>query len=253
MDSCIRLAYHILLRHEIRCELGLYPRAASGLPCGVHHQIRSCNIGFDTGFIHFHLTSSIRKPSSRWTLHSLRLFRSGDSIWSPNGSLPSVASSYSPQCKTYLLIRLQTTLVTLNRAVGASIARLVLYIQSVEAYTGETIVDINRRYLDFNLLYSIVIIYQNTPRSSSIGACSSAVLPWLRHAYHQRAISWPTSRCNVFPTACVAICLSRSSDPFGIHWSFLEASIRGIINGLLTVKEIRIRMLRTQAYSIQDT
>ena len=176
MDSRVRLAYHILLRHEIRCELGLHPRAASGLPCGIHHQIRSCNIGLDTGFIHFHLTSSIRKRFPRWTLHSLRLSRSGDSISSPNGSLPLVASSYSPQCKTYSLIRLQATLLTLKRAVGASIARLVLYIQSVKAYTSETVVDINRRYLDFNPLYSLVITYQNTPRSSSTGACSSAVL-----------------------------------------------------------------------------
>ena len=177
MDSCVRLAYHFLLRHEIRCELELHCRAASGLPCGIHYQIWSCNIRLDTGFIRFHLASSIRKPFPRWTLHPLKLSRSGDSISSPNGSLPLVASSYSPQCKTYLPIRLQTKLLNLDRAVGASIARLVLYIQNVKAYTTETIVDINRRYLYFSPLHSLVITYQNTRRSSSIGACSSAVLP----------------------------------------------------------------------------
>lgn len=79
---------------------------------------------------------------SRW----LRLPRSGDSISNPSGSLPLVASSYSPHCKTYLLIELQTTLLTLDRAVGASVARLVIYIQALRAYTSEPALDINRKY-----------------------------------------------------------------------------------------------------------
>ena len=42
----------------------------------------------------------------------------------------------------------KTTLLTLDRAIGASIARLVLYVQAVDAYTSETVVDINRKQLD---------------------------------------------------------------------------------------------------------
>ena len=62
-----------------------------------------------------------------------------------------MASSYSPHCKTYLLTRLQNTLLTLDRAIGASIARLVLYVQAVDAYTSETVVDINRKSLDSHI------------------------------------------------------------------------------------------------------
>lgn len=59
-----------------------------------------------------------------------------------------MASSYSPHCETYLLITPQTTLLTLGRAIGASIARLVLYVEAVDAYTSENVVDINRKSLD---------------------------------------------------------------------------------------------------------
>ena len=58
-----------------------------------------------------------------------------------------MASSYSPHCKTCFLIRLQTTLLTLDRAVGASVARLDINIQALEGFTSKTAIDTNRKYL----------------------------------------------------------------------------------------------------------
>ena len=145
---------------------------------------------------------------SRW----LRLSRSGDSISTPNGSLPLVASSYSPHCKTYLLIELQTTLLTLDRAVGASVARLVIYNQALRAYTSEPAVDINRKYPS-----------SHTSLLSSNNLQESATVSFY----------WSILECGVL---LLAACLPPTSYLF-TH--LLIPSVSNIVRSCLPIKKVR--------------
>lgn len=144
---------------------------------------------------------------SRW----LRLSRSGASISNPSGSLPLVASSYSAHCKTYLLIEIQTTLLTLVRAVGASIARLVITIQTLRAYTGDPPVDINRKYPGSH----ISLFSSNNPQESITVS-----------------LYWSILECGV---ALLAACLPPTSYLF-TH--LLIPSVSNIVRSCLPIKKV---------------
>ena len=145
---------------------------------------------------------------SRW----LRLSRSGDSISNPSGSLPLVASSYSPHCKTYLLIELQTTLLTLDRAVGASVARLVIYIQALRAYTSEPAVDINRKYTGS---HTSLLSSNNLQESTTV------------------SFYWSILECGVM---LLAACLPPTSYLF-TH--LVIPSVSNIVRSCLPIKKVR--------------